>query len=129
LISPALTAIRSSRSASAAIVAPEMTLAVAEIAPAETVAHTGVVVFVVRMATVIVYEVATVIPRAASVVVPAVASAIGVEEVGTAEIEIVAVRIAGVDAEMPEACVPVERAIEIARREVGVVLPVEQYIA
>lgn len=106
-----------------------MPLAVSEIAPAEAVAHTAVMLFVVSFPAPIMHETASVIPRAASVVVPAMSSAIGVEESGTAEIEIVAVRIARVDAEMPEPRAPIEGTVEIACRQIRAVLPVEQDIA
>lgn len=46
-----------------------------------------------------------------------------------AEEEVVAVWIAGIDAEMPIATVPIERAVEVAGGTVGPVLPVEKDVA
>ncbi len=60
---------------------------------------------------------------------PAVASTIGDEEVGTAKVEIVAVWVAGIDAEVPVACIPEERAVEIGGCTEHVPLPGEQNIA
>ena len=45
------------------------------------------------------------------------------------EEEIVAVRVAGVDTEVPVAGIPVERTVEICRGNVCAILPVEQYVA
>jgi hypothetical protein len=59
---------------------------------------------------------------------PGMSAAIGSIEVRTSEVEIVTVRIAGVDAEMPVTCLPVERTIEIGGCDIGLPLPVEQDI-
>lgn len=74
-------------------------------------------------------EVASVIPAASSVAVPAMASAIYSPEVWTSEVEVVAVRVACVDTEVPVACVPVQWTIEISCIAECAVLPVEQYVA
>ena len=50
-------------------------------------------------------------------------------EVRATEEEIVAARIAGVDAEVPVARIPVERTVEIGGIEICSILPVEQDIA
>ena len=59
---------------------------------------------------------------------PGMTSTIGGIESRTPEEEVVAVRIAGIDAEMPVACLPVERTIEIGGCDVGLPLPVVQDI-
>ena len=56
-------------------------------------------------------ESATVVPRPAAVPVPRMASAIHGIEVRASEVEIIAVRIARVDAEVPIAATPVQRTI------------------
>ena len=61
--------------------------------------------------------------------VPGVSAAIGGIEVRTPEVEIVTVRIAAIDTEVPVACLPVEWTIEIASCQIGAPLPVEQDIA
>ena len=61
--------------------------------------------------------------------VPGMSATIGGIEVWTSEEEIVTMRIATIDAEVPIACIPVEWAIEVAGCYVGVPLPVEQDIA
>ena len=47
-------------------------------------------------------------------------------EVRATEVEVVAARIAGVDAEVPVTCVPVERTVEVGGIDICSVLPVEQ---
>ena len=71
-------------------------------------------------------EVASMIPTASAVHSPTMTTTIDIPEVRTSEVEVVAVGIAGIDAEVPVAAVPVARAIEIRGCQVGVVLPVEQ---
>ena len=61
--------------------------------------------------------------------VPSMPSAISGIEVRTSEIEVVAVRIAQIDAKVPITGLPVKWTIEIAGSNVGIPLPVEQYIA
>ena len=68
----------------------------------------------------------SVVVAVSAVSVPGVAATIGGIEVGTSEVEVVAMGIAGVDAEVPVAGLPVERAIEVTGCEEGVPLPVEQ---
>ena len=53
---------------------------------------------------------------------------IGVEECRRAEIEERAIRIAGIDGEVPEAGIPIERTIEIGCCQISLILPVEQYV-
>ena len=59
---------------------------------------------------------------------PAVASAVHGVEAWCTEIEVVTVWIAGIHTEVPIACVPVERAIEITGIAVHAVLPIEQNV-
>ena len=74
-------------------------------------------------------ERATVIPRATAISVPSVSTAINRVEARHSEVEVGAVRIAGIDAEVPVATAPVQRTIEISGVEVHSVLPVEEDIA
>jgi hypothetical protein len=60
--------------------------------------------------------------------VPGMSATIGGIEVGTSEVEVVTVRIAGIDAEVPVACLPVEGTVEIAGCQEGIPLPVEKNI-
>ena len=69
------------------------------------------------------------IPRATAVHVPCVATAINAIEARHSEIEVVAVRIAGVDAKVPVACAPVEGAIEVRGIQIQTILPIEEDIA
>lgn len=69
------------------------------------------------------------IVAAASVAPPAVASAIGDVDGRTAEVEVVAPRIACVDSEMPVAGAPVERTVEICGCAESVPLPVQEDVA
>ena len=55
----------------------------------------------------------TVIVAVSANSVPSVGTMIGVIEVRTSEVEVVTVRVAGIDAEVPVAGVPVQRTIEI----------------
>ena len=61
--------------------------------------------------------------------VPGVGSMIGMVEMRTSEVEVVTVRVTGIDAEVPVAGVPVQRTIEIGCCDEGIPLPVEQDIA
>ena len=61
--------------------------------------------------------------------VPGVCTMIGVIEVRTSEVEIVTVRVTGIDAEVPVTGVPVQRTIEIRSCDEGIPLPVKQDIA
>ena len=60
---------------------------------------------------------------------PSVCTMIGVIEVRTPEVEVVTVRVTGIDAEVPVAGVPVQRTIEIGSCDEGIPLPVKQDIA
>ena len=64
-----------------------------------------------------------------AVQMPGVCTTIGSIERRTSEEEIVTVWIAGVDAEVPVACVPVEWAVEVAGGDVCLPLCVEQNVA
>ena len=61
--------------------------------------------------------------------VPGMGTTIGIVEVRTAEIEVVTIRIAGVDTEVPVTSFPVKRTIEIGSSDKSIPLPVEEYIA
>lgn len=71
----------------------------------------------------------SVIPRASSVASPAVTAAIHGVEMWVSEVEVVASRIACVYSEVPAACLPVQRTIEIRSCTICAVLPVEKYVA
>ena len=60
---------------------------------------------------------------------PGVSAMIGGIEMWTPEVEEVTLRIAGIDTEVPVTCIPVERTVEITGCDIGIPLPVEQYIA
>lgn len=59
---------------------------------------------------------------------PAVASTVHGVKVRCTEIEVVTVWIAGVHTEVPIACIPIKRAIEIGGIAVHVVLPIKQNV-
>lgn len=59
---------------------------------------------------------------------PAVAPTVHGVEAWCTEIEVVTVWIAGVHTEVPIACVPIERTIEITGIAVHAILPIEQYV-
>jgi hypothetical protein len=61
--------------------------------------------------------------------VPSVSTTIGKVECRTSEVEVVAVWIAGIDAEVPVACAPIQRAIEVAGSDICLPLCIEQYVA
>ena len=71
----------------------------------------------------------TVIVAVAADSVPGMGTTIGDIEVRTPEVEVVAMRIAGVDAKVPVACIPVQRTVEIGCCDESIPLPVEQDIA
>ena len=96
--------------AASAIVAAIPSIAHAAMLVAHSVAWTEVVAMALIVAS-------TAIP------VPAVAATIAHVEVGTSEVEIVAPRIVGIDAEVPEASVPVQRTVEIGGCTIEVPLP------
>ena len=70
----------------------------------------------------------TVIVAVSANSVPSVGTMIGVIEVRTSEVEVVTVWVAGIDAEVPVAGIPVQRTIEIGRCDEGIPLPVKQDI-
>ena len=67
--------------------------------------------------------VATMIPRASAIHVPSVSATIFNVEGGSTKVEVVAVRIASIDAEVPVASVPVERTIEVGGITESAILP------
>ena len=79
------------------------------ITPVETVTHTDSCLTAGTGTA----KVAPVVPASATIHSPTVSAMIRSEEVRATEEEVVAVRVAGVDAEMPVTAVPVEWAIEI----------------
>ena len=64
----------------------------------------------------------------AAIVAPAVTATIGQVEMWTTEIEVVAMRIAGIDAEVPYTSLPVERAVEVGSCAKQIPLPAIEYI-
>ena len=97
---------------------------VAEVAAIPTVVHADVPVSGSTEVVSVSVVVATV-----AMDMPGMTSTIGGIEGWTPEEEVVAVWIAGIDAEVPVACFPVERTVEIACCTIGTVLPIEQNIA
>ena len=67
----------------------------------------------------------TIVVTTTSMNVPGMSATIGGIEVRTSEVEVVTMRIAGIDAEMPIACFPVEGTVEIAGCDKGIPLPVK----
>jgi len=65
---------------------------------------------------------------AAAMITPAMSSTIGAIEVRTTEVEVATVRIAGVNAEVPVTCIPVERTVEIGCCTEQLPLPAVEYI-
>lgn len=61
--------------------------------------------------------------------VPCVSTSISSVEHGASEVEVVAVRIASIDAEVPITCAPVQWTVEVAGCDVCLPLCVEQYVA
>jgi hypothetical protein len=70
----------------------------------------------------------TIVVTTTSMNVPGMSATIGGIEVRTSEVEVVTMRIAGIDAEMPIACFPVEGTVEIAGCDKGIPLPVHKDI-
>ena len=100
-----------------------VTVATTEFTTVVTVVHADVLSAVTIVAAV------SVIVAMATHSVPGMGTAIGVVEVRTSEVEVVTVRIAGIDAEVPVTSVPVQRTIEIGCCYEGIPLPVVQDIA
>jgi hypothetical protein len=71
----------------------------------------------------------SVIVSMCAVVMPGMATTIGGIEVRTSKVEVVTMRVAEIDTEVPVACLPVERTVEIAGCHEGVPLPVVEDIA
>ena len=94
------------------------------VAAIPTVVHS----YVLSVWSAIVVAVAMIVARTAYSV-PGMCPMIGVIEMRTSEVEVVTVRIAGIDAEVPVTSVPVQRTIEIGSCYEGIPLPVEQDIA
>ena len=101
-----------------------MTVAATEVATVPTVVHAEVLS--VRCMEVVAVAM---IVAVSAYSVPCVGTTIGVVEMGTSEVEVVTVRVAGIDAEVPVTGVPVERTIEIGCCYEGIPLPVKQDIA
>ncbi len=99
-------------------------LSASEVATVETVSHTRSAFSGAWTA-----EVTSVIPASATVHVPAVCTVVHGIEGGASEEEIVAARVSGVDAEVPVASVPVERAVEVTGFYISAVLPVQKDVA
>ena len=95
-----------------------------EVTTVPTVVHT----YVITMLPTVVVAV-SVIVAVISMTVPGMGAAIGGIEVGTSEVEVVTMWVAEIDAKVPVACLPVERAVEIAGCHKGVPLPVVEDIA
>jgi hypothetical protein len=70
----------------------------------------------------------SVVIAAVTMDVPSMSATISGIEGWTSEVEIVTVRITGIDAKVPVTCLPVERTIEITGCYIGLPLPVEQDI-
>ena len=92
----------------------------AEVTTVKAVAHTKVLATVSKFR--------TVVRRAAVVVavathVPGMTAAIGSIEVRASEVEVVTMGIAGIDAEVPETSVPIQRTIEIGGGTESLPLP------
>ena len=92
-----------------------------------TVAHTEAMLIVTTMVSSTVG--ASVIIAMTTVHPPAVSTMIGQVEMRASEVEEGTVRIAGIDAEVPVTCLPVEWTVEIGCCTVCTVLPVEEDIA
>ena len=108
------------------VVAVEVAGTSAEVTTIKAVSHTKSTM--VAGNTMVATEGASVIPSTSSYTMPCMTATIGVPEVGTTEVEVGAMRIAGIDAKVPVASVPVKRTIEIACCTEGAILPVEQDI-
>lgn len=96
---------------------------VAIVTALESVAHT---LMVVSASVVTRTEVTSVIPAATAVVMPTVSAAIYIEEMWTAIVEVVAMRVARIDTEVPVTSIPVDRTIEVRGTAEQLILPVEQ---
>ena len=91
------------------------------VATIPSVAHTAVKMMGIVVRTVV--RMTSLIETASTIRAPAVSPTVRDIEVRTSEVEVVATRIAGVDAKVPVACIPVQRAIEIGGGTEGFPLP------
>ena len=99
-------------------------LSTSEISTAEAVLHSHVMIASTTSA-----KITAMIVGTSAVHTPAVSTTIDAIENWASEEEIVAMRIAGIDAEVPVTCIPVEGAIEVAGCDKRAILPVEQNVA
>ena len=70
----------------------------------------------------------TIVVATIAMYVPGMSTTIGDIEARCSEVEVVTVRITGVDAEVPVACLPIEGTVEIAGCQEGIPLPVHKDI-
>ena len=70
----------------------------------------------------------TIVVTTTSMNVPGMSATIGGIEMRATEVEVVTMRIAGIDAEVPVACFPIEGTVEIAGSDKGIPLPFEKDI-
>lgn len=73
-------------------------------------------------------EAASVIPAASAIHSPAMPTTVNMEEMRPSEIEVITVRIAGIDTKVPITGVPIKRTVEICRIHIHAILPIKQYI-
>ncbi len=72
---------------------------------------------------------ATVVVASSANMVPGMTATVAGIEYGASEVEVIASRIAGIDAEVPDAIGPVQWTIEVCGGTEGIPLPFEQYVA
>ena len=100
-----------------------MVAAIISAIPAVAHTHMVVAMYIRTIVAVMSFVVAS-----ASVVVPAVSTAIGHIEVWLSKVEVVTMRIAGIDAEVPVSSLPVKGAIEIGSCTEQIPLPGVEYV-
>ena len=71
-----------------------------------------------------IYRTVVNIPGASAIIAPAMTTAVGCPYCGTLEIEEGANGIVGINTEVPHACIPIKRTVEIRRCTEGIPLPV-----
>ena len=101
--------------------------AVAEVSAVPLRAHSEVLAVVAQGRTEVVD--AAVVVAVSAVHVPGVTAAVGGIEVRASEVEVVTDGIAGVNAEVPVSCAPVERTVEVGSGHEGVPLPLVEDVA